>query len=316
MTKRLDSLMKFLGKGEKLAEDFPEESLNNMRKFAEVAIKDLGGKFGCLDDGKHWFKVTTQNLHKHLPTRLFYYIQHVQSMGNYGSHFQEDGVDPSVEDARYCVYAGQEVLQWIYPSTYIDPIGKMEVFIGNITDAVPCLHCEQPIGNGCVKKNGGPTAKNGEHTIRKKAYAKYRRNFQKHYNTTIADAMHEMIADLGIKMGEIIEPKEIRSWFANNYPAYTKTAVNCHSMMMATNLKTRHSHSTSKNDDDKYNLFFAEKKKFRLYDIENDPAPRLFGARGLIVPPLGLIVPPSVATLPQQEEAPTPPPVELEDKQE
>jgi len=277
MIKRLDSMVIFLNKGEKLAEDFPEESLNNLRKFWEVVINELSNRFDCKGTTN---QITFSNLRKRVPARMYYYLQHIQSMGNYGSHFQEDGVDPSVEDAIYCLYAGQEVLQWIYPSTNKDPVGKMEVFIENIADAVPCLHCEQPKGNGCVKNNGGPTAKNCEHTIRKKAYAKYRRNFQKHYNTTIADAMHEMIADLGIKMGEIIEPKEIRSWFANNYPAYTDTAVTCHSAMMATNLKTRHSHSTSKNGDEKYNLFFAVKKKFRLYDKENDPAPREFGTTG------------------------------------
>ena len=297
MIKRLDSMVIFLNKGEKLAEDFPEESLNNLRKFWEVVINELSNRFDCKGTTN---QITFSNLRKRVPARMYYYLQHIQSMGNYGSHFQEDGVDPSVEDAIYCLYAGQEVLQWIYPSTNKDPVGKMEVFIENIADAVPCLHCEQPKGNGCVKNNGGPTAKNCEHTIRKKAYAKYRRNFQKHYNTTIADAMHEMIADLGIKMGEIIEPKEIRSWFANNYPAYTDTAVTCHSAMMATNLKTRHSHSTSKNGDEKYNLFFAVKKKFRLYDKENDPAPGLFGTTGVIVPPLGQIVPPPVA--PEEEK--------------
>ena len=280
MDKHSDSMKKYLDNGEKLAEEFPEESLNCLRKFREAALRNLSKRFDC--EGEiplHTFG----NLRKHIPARFYYYLEHIQSMGNYGSHFQEDGVDPSVEDARYCVYAGQEVLQWINPETFEDPVGKKDVFIGNIVDAVPCLHCEQPIGNDCVKKDGRPTATNCEHTIRKKAYAKYRRNFQKHYNTTIADAMHEMVTDVGLKTGEFIEPKEIRNWFDENYPAYTENAVNCHSMMMATNLKTRYSHPTSKNGNDKYNLFFAEKRKFRLYDMENDPTPGQFGIRPLPV---------------------------------
>ncbi len=276
MAKHIEPMNNFLEKGDRLAEEYPEESLNNLRKFWEVVLTELGNRFDCKNKENN---VTFGRLRKHVPARLYYYLEHIQSMGNYGSHFQEDGVDPSVEDARYCVYAGQELLQWINPSAYKDPVGAKDVFIGNIANAVPCLHCEQPVGNGCVKENGSPTTTNSEHAIRKKAYAKYRRNFQKHYNTTIADAMHEMVTDIDLKRGEFIEPKEIRSWFTDNYPAYTETAVNCHSMMMATNLKTRNSHSQSKNGDNKYNLFFAENKKFRLYEDGNDPAPLLFGRR-------------------------------------
>lgn len=269
---------RFLEKADRFSEDgYPEESLNNMRKFTEVVVKELGRKYDCLEDGKYWFKTTTQNLQKHIPARLFYYIQHVQSMGNYGSHFQEDGVEPSVEDAQYCIYSGKEIYQWMYPDEIEDPIEQSAVFIKNAFEAVPCNTCDSKIGEKCVGISTETVWKNNIHKHRSKAYSKYRRDFQKHYGTTIAKAMHEMVADLGLKKGDFFTPKEIRGWFADNYPAYTENAVNTHSMMMATNLKTRHSHHESKNGDEKYNLFFAEKKKFRLYDPENDPTPLLFG---------------------------------------
>ena len=274
MTKRLDSMEKYLKKGEMLAEEFPEESLNSLRKFWEVVLNELGEKYECKRDEPH---ITFGNLRKHLPARLYYYLEHIQSMGNYASHFQEDGVEPSVEDAQYCVYAGREVYQWMHPEIVEDPIGKTAVFIKNEFEAVPCKYCGSKIGEKCVGKSTGTVWKNNIHQPRKKAYSKYRRDFQKHYGTTIAEAMHEMVADLGLKNGVFIQPKEIRSWFADNYPAYAESSVNNHSMMMATNLKTRHSHHESKNGNEKYNLFFAEKRKFRLYDPENDSIPLLFG---------------------------------------
>lgn len=274
MAKRQTAMKTFLEKGEKLAEEFPEESLNTLRKFWEAAIKELSERYECEGaTNQH----TSSNLRKRIPPRLFYYLQHIQSMGNYGSHFQEDGVEPSIEDARYCVYAGQEVMQWIHSETNEDLANEKENFIKVIADAVPCQHCEQPIGSVCLKKNGLPTATNCEHTVRKNAYSSYRRNYQKQYNTTIADAMHELIIELNLKNGQYLEAKDIRKWFDKNYPAYTENAVNSHAMMMATNLKTRHSHPVSKNGDSKYNLFFAENRKFRLYEAKNDPTPLQFG---------------------------------------
>jgi hypothetical protein len=274
-------MQKFLQKAERFSEDgFPEESLNNMRKFTEVAVKDLGEKFECLAEGKHWFNSTTQKLQKHLPARLFYYIQHVQSMGNYGSHFQEDGVEPSKEDTEYCVYAGMEIFRWMYP--VVGNIAEVPDFIQEAYKAVDCPACGSKKGERCkplleYKKEEWEGKHDNVHEKRNSQYSNYRREFQKQYNTTIADAMHKMVSDLNWKKGELFEPKVIRNWFLDNFPAYTKNAVNSHAMMMATNLKTRQSHPESKNGDEKFNLFYAEKRKFRLYELDNDPEPLLFG---------------------------------------
>ncbi len=269
MTKRLDSMDNYLSKGERLAEEFPEESLNSLRKFWEVVLNELGERFDCKRDEKH---ITFGKLRKHVPPRLYYYLEHIQSMGNYGSHFQEDGVEPSVEDARYCVYAGQELLQWINPSMYTDPVGAKAVFIENIADAVPCQHCEQPTGSECVKKNGRPTATNCEHTVRKKAYASYRRDFQKHYRTTLVDAMHEMVKDMSLSHGEIIKSGQITRWFKDRYPAYNKKSVGEHTRLMTTNMVTRYSHTLSESKD--YNIFFRlESGVYRLFDSTIDLAP-------------------------------------------
>lgn len=272
---------RFLEKADRFSEDgFPEESLNNMRKFTEAAVKELGERFDCLEDGRHWFNTTTQNLNKYLPARLFYYVQHVQSMGNYGSHFQEDGVEPSREDTEYCVYAGMEIFRWINPPSVT--IENDLVFIKNAFEVVDCPDCSSKKGQRCkplidYKKEEWEGEHDKVHKKRNSEYSNYRREFQKQYNTTIADAMHKMVIDLDFKKGEFFEPRVIRNWFFEHYPAYTENAVNSHASMMAINLKTRHSHHESKNRDKKFNLFFAEKRKFRLYDSKNDPKPLLFG---------------------------------------
>lgn len=270
-----DKMVNYIERGEDLASrGFHEESLNSLRKFWEVVLNELGVRFDCKDDQ---YQITFGRLRKHVPARILYYLTHIQSMGNYASHFQEDGVEPSIEDAQYCIFAGKEIYQWMYPDEVEDPIEQSAVFIKKAFEAVPCNTCDRKIGEKCIGISTGIVWKNKVHKHREKAYSKYRRNFQKHYDTTIAKAMNEMIADIGLERGVFIEPKEIRVWFADNYPAYTENAVNTHSMMMATNLKTRHSHHESKNGDEKYNLFFAEKRKFRLYESENDPPPLLFG---------------------------------------
>ena len=263
---------------ELLEQGYTEESLTNMRKFTEAAIKELGLKFDCLVDGKYSVNSTREKLRKHIPPRLYYYIGHIMNMGNYGSHFQEDGVVPSIEDAQYCIYAGDEVFQWMHPEIIEDPIDDSSVFIEEAFEAVSCNTCGSGVGEKCVGISSGISMKNNIHKGRRRAYNKYRRDFQKHYGTTITNAMYEMVNDIGLKKGELLPLEGIRTWFADKYPAYSKSAVEEHSRMMTTNLKARRRHSESKNGDEKYNLFFEEKRKFRLYDSEHDPVPYLFGS--------------------------------------
>ena len=271
------AMEKFLEKAARFSEGGdPEESLTNMRKFTEAAVKELGRRYDCLDEGKKYgFKVTIQNLQNHLPARLFYYIEFIQSMGNYGAHFQEDGVEPSKEDTEYCVYAGREVYRWISPP--VDPIEQTAVFIENAYEAVDCPTCGRKKGERCKSIFSGTHPEwEGEHDNihqdRAAEYSNYRREFQKHYRTTLVDAMHEMVADVGLSGGEIIKSGEITSWFKNRYPAYNKKSVGAHTRLMTTNMVARYSHTLSESKD--YNLFFRlDSGVYRLYDSTKDPAP-------------------------------------------
>ncbi len=86
-----------------------------------------------------------------------------------------------------------------------------------------------------------------------------------------------MVEDVEFERGEFLELREIRDWFSDRYPAFSEGSVERHARMMTTNLKERRRSSASKDGDEKYNLFFEEKRKFRLYDSENDPEPLPFG---------------------------------------
>jgi len=269
---RMNEISTLLYDAERLSKEFPDAGLATLRKLWEVSVIELGERYNIIEfikkkKGLELINEIFDKLRHKIPSRLYYYLEHIKSMGNYASHFQEDGVQPSKEDIEYCIYAAKEFVQWINQEKEINN----EEFIRIIIHAVPCSECGASKGKECVTKNGKAVEKNCEHAIRKHSYAAYRRRHQKKYATTLADCMHEMVKDLELSKGEEITHKEICNWFDEKYPAYLQSSVKNHAMVMATNLKTRLHHNI--NNDEKYNLFFAVKNKFRLYDYVNDPKP-------------------------------------------
>jgi hypothetical protein len=270
------TLQKYLSRAEKYAEEDPEGALNNLRKFWEVIVESLADEF---EIERHPMKSTNDmftSVRSRIPIRLGHYLEHIQRMGNFGSHWQ-GGIEPPTEDSLYCLWAATEVFQWRNPGPTEMPISSELEFIRVICDAVPCEYCNQGIGSECISGKGEPTGTDRDHTLRKKEYAKYRRAFQKHYATTLVDCMHEMVADMNIQLGQFLTGNEIREWYEDKYPAYTETAINCHAYMMTTNLKTRLSHNL--HDDREYDLFFSEDRKFRLYQPGIDPEPITHGTQ-------------------------------------
>ena len=268
---RVREIKVLLHDAERLSEDFPEACLTTLRKLWEASILELGERYELTNkikkSGLDLINQVFISLYHHIPARLYYYLQHIKSMGNYASHFQEDGVQPSQEDIVYCIYAAKEFVQWMNQV-------KAEVheeFIRIIIDAVPCSECGKDVGEKCITKNGEFVDNNCEHAIRKNEYATYRRNQQKRYATTLVDCMHEMIKDMRLMKDDELSHKDICNWFDEKYPAYLESSIKTHAMIMATNLKTRLHHNFD--NDGKYDLFFAIKNKFRLYDYVNDPKP-------------------------------------------
>ena len=78
-------------------------------------------------------------------------------------------------------------------------------------------------------------------------------------------------------LGKEISLDEIIAWFDDQFPAYTTRAVEQHTYMMTTNLRTRESHRPNAID---CNLFFrVDKGRFRRYIPSQDPEPIKFGTK-------------------------------------
>ena len=270
-----------LDKAQNLVEEnFLEESMNNMRKFMEASVIELGERHNCLEKkSNHWIHMTIQEfrVQELISKRIIYYLENLQKYGNYASHFQDDGIDISTEDANHCIYQGNEIFDFLYQS---DNINNQDDFLKNAFEAVDCEKCGSKKGERCrplLEYNSheweGEHEKN--HQVRVSAYRKYRREIQKNYNITLPNAMLKMVNELDMQKGDIISTNEILNWFSNRYPAYAEKSITDCAIVMTTNLKTRKSRKL-RNIDGKYDLFFETKKKFRLYDIEKDPMPLPF----------------------------------------
>tara|TARA_B100001142_G_C14184339_1_gene597427 strand:+ start:170 stop:997 length:828 start_codon:yes stop_codon:yes gene_type:complete len=271
-TSRKEKISHYIDTAEKVKDEFPEVTLNTLRKFFEAVILEISDRNGikgnpniskALENNYRFEKVT-----KYVPSREYYYISHIKNMGNYGSHFQEDGVDPSEQDISYCIYAAKEIYQWLFPENR-DP--KKINFINEIHMAVSCNLCESPIGVMCKKNSGEEVAKNCEHTIRKRAYSAYRRSIQKQYSTSINECFHQMVDDMKLSSDDIINHEDIKKWFKNNYPAYSESSIYKYAMIMATNLKSRLSYNMVSGNN--YDLLFAVGNNFRKYNPDSDPTP-------------------------------------------
>jgi hypothetical protein len=90
------------------------------------------------------------------------------------------------------------------------------------------------------------------------------------YDKPVRRLMHEMVEDIGLSKGSILERAQVHAWFEKNYPKIKRSTVNAHLIRMSTNAPSR-VHYKAKEEDE---LFYQiDKKRFRLYDLEKDPSP-------------------------------------------
>ena len=55
------------------------------------------------------------------------------------------------------------------------------------------------------------------------------------YEKPVRHLFKDMVKDLGIQKGEVIERKEIYSWFEANYPLVKQSTVSAHILRMSIN---------------------------------------------------------------------------------
>ncbi len=85
------------------------------------------------------------------------------------------------------------------------------------------------------------------------------------YDKPIKHLFRDMIKDLGIQKGDILERSTINSWFKTNYPLVKPSTVSAHMLKMSINAPSRvHYNVDSVGEDDL--LYQIDTRKFRLYN--------------------------------------------------
>ncbi len=92
------------------------------------------------------------------------------------------------------------------------------------------------------------------------------------YEKSVKFLFRDMINDLAIHKGEVIERKKINSWFKTKYPLIKPGTISAHMLKLSTNAPSRIHYSVDPNGIDDL-LFQIDSKKFRLFDQASDPDP-------------------------------------------
>ncbi|HNU72726.1 MAG TPA: endonuclease NucS [Thermodesulfobacteriota bacterium] len=82
----------------------------------------------------------------------------------------------------------------------------------------------------------------------------------------------DMVAQKGLKPGEILQREKVLGWFHDNYPKIKEGTIQAHLTKMSTNVPARIHYKVNPNGDD--DLFFRiDPSRYRLCEPTKDPAP-------------------------------------------
>ena len=91
------------------------------------------------------------------------------------------------------------------------------------------------------------------------------------YEKPVKLLFHDMVKELSVQKGKILERDKIISWFRQKYPLIKQGTITAHQVRLSINAKSRIHHTVDQGKDD---LFFQiDTKKYRLYDQASDPSP-------------------------------------------
>lgn len=92
------------------------------------------------------------------------------------------------------------------------------------------------------------------------------------YEKPVRLLMKDMVADIDLKAGDVLQRETIFEWFNKRYPKLKESTLQAHLIRLSTNLRTRYHYGANPNGDD--DLFYRiDPNRFRLYDPTKDPAP-------------------------------------------
>ena len=92
------------------------------------------------------------------------------------------------------------------------------------------------------------------------------------YDKPVKILFKDMIKELGIKRGDVINRDQFFSWFKKNYPKIKNGTISAHLLKMSINAPSRIHYNVASNGQDDL-LFQIDSQKFRLYNPESDPDP-------------------------------------------
>ena len=90
------------------------------------------------------------------------------------------------------------------------------------------------------------------------------------YDKPVRLLMKDMVVEMGIKQGEVIQREKAFVWFKRRYPKIKDGTIPAHLGKMSTNVRTRVHYNANPNGDD--DLFYRiDPSRYRLYKPSNDP---------------------------------------------
>ena len=98
------------------------------------------------------------------------------------------------------------------------------------------------------------------------------------YEKSVKLLFRDMVKDLSVQKGEVIERDKINTWFKEKYPLIKPGTISAHLLKLSINAQSRIHYNVDPNGKDDL-LFQIDSKKFRLYDQSSDPDPIYFGPK-------------------------------------
>lgn len=92
------------------------------------------------------------------------------------------------------------------------------------------------------------------------------------YEKSVKLLFRDMVTELSMKEGDILERDKINSWFRQKYPLIKPGTISAHILRLSINAPSRIHYNVDQNGRDDL-LFQIDSKKFRLYEPSSDPDP-------------------------------------------
>jgi hypothetical protein len=92
------------------------------------------------------------------------------------------------------------------------------------------------------------------------------------YEKPVKLLFKDMVEELGVKKGDVIQREQFFSWFKEKYPKIKEGTISAHLLRLSINAPSRVYYNVHQKGNDDL-LFQIDSKRFRLFDPSSDPEP-------------------------------------------